>query len=176
LNIVTLCTGNVARSVMLGYMLTTIAEATEEEWQIRTAGTHVTEGSAMSSRTRDALLQIDELGDHRYGSHRSHQLTAADTEWADVILCAEVDNVKFVRANFEDFADKAVQLAHFVRYAPLDGDVTAKLRAASTHDSTEEFNVADPAGGDQAIYDACARQLWDLAQAFALIVGDDRLR
>jgi hypothetical protein len=33
--------------------------------------------------------------------------------------------------------------------------------------------VADPAGGSQATYDACARHLWELAQAFALIVDDD---
>src|ERR1700690_2035785 len=123
LNIVTLCTGNVARSVMLGYMLTTIAESTGEEWHIRTAGTHVTEGAAMSGRTRDALIRIDELGGHRYGAHRSHQLTGADAEWADVILCAESDNVRYVRATYATNADKAVQLAQFVRFAPLDGDI-----------------------------------------------------
>jgi protein-tyrosine-phosphatase len=156
LNIVTLCTGNVARSVMLGYMLTTIAESTGEEWVIRTAGTHATEGAGMSARTRDALLKIDELGDHRYGAHRSHQMTGADAEWADVILCAESDNANYVRTTYATNADKAVQLALFVRFATLD-----------------EFNVADPAGGDQATYDECARHLWELAQAFALLVGDD---
>jgi protein-tyrosine-phosphatase len=34
LNIVTLCTGNVARSVMLGYMLTTLAEASGVERRV----------------------------------------------------------------------------------------------------------------------------------------------
>jgi protein-tyrosine-phosphatase len=174
LNIVTLCTGNVARSVMLGFMLTTIAESTGSEWRIRSAGTHVTEGAAMSARTRDALLKIDELGDHRYGAHRSHQLTDVDAAWADVILCAEVDNVSFVRARHASEANKAVQLAQFVRFAPLDGDLVSRLRVTNTHEAAEEFNVADPAGGDQVTYDDCARQLWDLAQAFALIVGDDR--
>jgi protein-tyrosine-phosphatase len=172
LNIVTLCTGNVARSVMLGYMLTTIAEAAGAEWHIRTAGTHVTEGSAMSSRTRDALLKIEELGDHRYGAHRSHQLVEADTAWAQIILAAEADNVKFVRANFTPYADKTVQLRQFVRFAPLEGDFNMQLGFALARDPSAEFNVADPAGGDQATYDACARQLWELAQAFALIVGE----
>jgi protein-tyrosine-phosphatase len=175
LNIVTLCTGNVARSVMLGYILTTIAESTGTEWYIRTAGTHVTEGSAMSARTRDALLKIEELGDHRYGAHRSHQLDQADTEWADVILGAEADNVKFVRANFATNADKAVQLAQFVRFAPLDGNFDAQLRAASSHEPSPDFDVEDPAGADQLTYDACARQLWNLAQAFALLVGAERV-
>jgi protein-tyrosine-phosphatase len=170
LNIVTLCTGNVARSVMLGYMLTTLAEGTGEQWHVRTAGTHVTEGSAMSGRTRDALIKIEELGGHRYGAHRSHQLSDDDVAWADVILAAESSNVNFVRAAFPANADKAVLLAQFVRFAPLDGDVRVQLRSAQAHALSSDFDVVDPAGGDQASYDACARQLWELAQAFALIV------
>lgn len=156
---------------MLGYMLTTLAEATGEQWGVRTAGTHVTEGSAMSGRTRDALMKIEELGDQRYGAHRSHQLSDADAAWADVILAAEVDNENFVRANCSTHAEKAVQLARFVRYAPSESNFDAQLRAARSHEPSAEFDVGDPAGGDQATYDACARQLWDLAQAFALIVG-----
>jgi len=170
LKVVTLCTGNVARSVMLGYMLSTIAESTGQAWHLRTAGTHVTEGSAMSGRTRDALLKIEGLGDHRYGAHRSHQLTQADCEWSDVILAAEADNVNYVRANFPSFAMRAVQLAQLVRFAPTGGDIHAALRVLSTHDPSTQFNVADPAGADQVTYDACARELWELAQAFALIV------
>jgi len=172
LNIVTLCTGNVARSVMLGYMLTSMADATGERWHVRSAGTHVTEGAPMSGRTRDALLKIEELGDHRYGAHRSHQLVDADAEWADVILAAEVDNVNFVRANFAPFANKTIQLAQFVRCAPPGSDLGSQLRTALTHDPSTEFNVDDPAGGDQATYDACARQLWELTQTFALLVSD----
>jgi protein-tyrosine-phosphatase len=170
LNIVTLCTGNVARSVMLGYMLTTISETKGEEWRIRTAGTHVTEGSAMSGRTRDALRHIKELGNHRYGAHRSHQLNADDVEWADIILAAEADNVKFVRTNFESHSPKAVQLAQFVRFAPPEDVLDQQLRAAYSDELSKELDVDDPAGGDQATYDACARKLWVLAQAFALIV------
>ena len=173
LNIVTLCTGNVARSVMLGYMLTTIADATGESWTIRTAGTHVTEGAGMSSRTRDALLKIDELAGHRYGAHRSHQLTDDDAKWADLILCAEVDNVNYVRTRHASYADKAVQLGQFVRFAPLDVDLDAQLGATRSHELSADYNVTDPAGGDQVAYDECARHLWELAQTFALLVGND---
>lgn len=173
MNIVTLCTGNVARSVMLGYMLTTIADANGEDWTVRSAGTHVAEGSGMSSRTRDALLKIDELSGHRYGAHRSHQLTDDDAAWADVILCAELDNVNYVRVHHTTHADKAVPLAQFVRFASLDGDLDAQLGATRSHEASANFNVADPAGGDQAAYDECARYLWELAQAFALLVGNE---
>jgi|HubBroStandDraft_2_1064218.scaffolds.fasta_scaffold185279_2 protein-tyrosine-phosphatase len=174
LNILTLCTGNVARSVMLGYMLTTLAESTGQEWNIRTAGTHVAEGSAMSGRTREALMKVEELGDHRYGAHRSHQISDADCEWADVILAAEADNVRYVRAVLAASADKAIQLAQFDRYALPNRSFDEQLREAVAHEPSVELDVVDPAGGDQATYDACARQLWNLAQTFALIVREGR--
>ncbi|HEY5121742.1 MAG TPA: hypothetical protein VII84_09230 [Acidimicrobiales bacterium] len=173
LNVVTLCTGNVARSVMLGYMLTTIAEASGQGWKVRTAGTHVTEGSAMSGRTRDALLGIAELGEHHYGAHRSHQLDASDAAWADVILATEAGHVDYVRRNLAAHADKVVQLHQFVRHAPLDAAFEVQLAQVSSMEPESRFDVADPAGGDQATYDACAQQLWELAQAFALLVAFD---
>jgi protein-tyrosine-phosphatase len=173
LNIVTLCTGNVARSVMLGYMLSAIAEESGEQWSVRTAGTLVAEGSAMSSRTRAALLGIDGLGERRYGAHRSHQINEDDVEWADVILASEADHVRYVRAQFDDANSKTVQLVQFVRRAPIDVSFADQLAAVSDLDPSPAFDVVDPAGGDQAVYDACASQLWDLAKAFALLVGED---
>ena len=129
----------------------------------------------MSSRTRAALMRVEGLGDHRYGAHRSHQLIAADAEWAHVILTAEADNVNFVRTNFAQYGDKAVQLALFVRYAPIEGNFDDKLRVAKDRDPSKEFDVDDPAGGNQETYDACARRLWDLAQAFRHFVGETRV-
>jgi protein-tyrosine-phosphatase len=169
LKILTLCTGNVSRSVMLGYMLTTIAEASGEDWQVRTAGTHVVEGSSMSGRTRDALLSIDELGSLHYGAHRSHQLIAVDVSWADVILASEADHVNFVKRSFDD-NNKAVQVAQFVRCAPLDLEIGDQLAQVASLGPSPEFDIADPAGGDQRAYNACAKRLWELSQAFATLV------
>jgi protein-tyrosine phosphatase len=175
LNIVTLCTGNVARSVMLGYMLTSLAESNGEPWRIRTAGTHVVEGSAMSSRTRDALLGIDELTEHHFSAHRSHQLDELDVSWADVILASEAGHVDYVRVNFPAHGARAVQLHQFVRHAPLEGPLETQLASVASMDPSPEFDVVDPAGGDQAAYDACAQQLWELAQVFALLVAGEAL-
>lgn len=173
MKIVTLCTGNVARSVMLGYMLTTLAEAAGESWQIRTAGTHVIEGSAVSARTRDALLGVEELGEHHYSAHRSHQLNGDDVAWADVVLASEAGHVNYVRSNFPAHAAKAVQLHQFVRYATLDAPFSTQLAAVSSMDPEPGLDVADPAGGDAASYAACANELWELAQVFATLVSDD---
>lgn len=172
LKIVTLCTGNVARSVMLGYMLTTISEANGFDWQVRSAGTHVIEGSSMSGRTREALTRIDELGAHHYGAHRSHQLSADDVTWAEVILTSEADQVRFVQRNFPGHGHKAVQLAQFVRLAPLEGPFASQLEVVAHVAPSFEMDIADPAGGDQSTYDACASLLWELSQVFATLVAE----
>jgi len=169
LNIVTLCTGNVARSVMLGYMLTTLGEASGEDWRVRSAGTHVIEGSAMSGRTRDALLGLEDLGAHRYNAHRSHQLSAEDVDWADVILTSEAAHVHFVRAMFADGARKSVQLHQFVRHAALDEPFETQLALVAALEPSDDLDVTDPAGGDQVDYNNCAAELWELAQVFALV-------
>jgi protein-tyrosine-phosphatase len=171
--IVTLCTGNVARSVMLGYMLTTLAKANGYNWQIRTAGTHVVEGSAMSARTRDALLALEDVGEHHYGAHRSHQLSGEDVAWADVILTSEANHVNFVRTNFRDGAPKAVSFQQFLRDAPLDESLEEQIHFVASQPPLQIFDVRDPAGGDQAAYNECAAQLWEMAQVFATIVGED---
>lgn len=157
---------------MLGYMLGTLAESNGMHWRLRSAGTHVIEGSAMSGRTREALLSIDELGIHHYNAHRSHQLDEEDVEWANVLLCAEADHVKFVHRHFGAHENKAVSLGQFVRFAPLDIPFAEQLAAVVAMEPDASFDVADPAGGDQAAYRACANELWELAQAFATIVVD----
>lgn len=170
MRILTLCTGNVARSVMLGYMLTTLAEAEGVSWQVRTAGTLCVEGSAMSSRTLAALTKIDELGEHHYQAHRSHQVDADDVAWADIILTSEADHVSYMRRQFPDAISTTVQLHQFVRFAELDGPLDERLATVIELGPDERFDVRDPAGGDQATYDACAQQLWELAQAFTTLV------
>jgi protein-tyrosine-phosphatase len=164
--ILTLCTGNVARSVMLAYMLGDLAEASGFTWHVRSAGTHAIEGLAMSSRTRDALLSIPDLGDHRYGQHRSHQVTADDCRWADVILAAEFAHVSYVRENV-DAGVAATTLGHFVAHAPVEVTLRDQLVALDAVEIDDELDVVDPAGGDQLDYDRCACHLWSLAQGFA---------
>jgi protein-tyrosine-phosphatase len=155
---------------MLGYMLTTISDANGAGWAIRTAGTHVAGGTAMSSRTREALLRIPELGDHRYGGHRGHQLTRDDVEWADVILASEALHVLFVRLNYPEAAAKSVSFSQFIRSAPIDESLVDQISFVSSLDPDSAFDVDDPAGQDQFAYDECARTLWEMAQVFATLV------
>jgi protein-tyrosine-phosphatase len=132
------------------------------------------EGSAMSSRTRDALLRVDGLGDHHFGTHRSRQLTFADVSWADALLTSEASQVRYVRTNFGD-ATKSVALGQFLREAPLDVSFEEQVQFVASLEPLDYFDVTDPAGKDQVAYDECAAQLWEMAQAFATLVADEPL-
>jgi protein-tyrosine-phosphatase len=173
LRILTLCTGNVARSAMLAHMLTGLSEANGSNWSVRSAGTHVTEGSAISSRTKQALQSIGDLGEQNFGLHRSHQLNLEDAQWADVILAAEAANVSYVNTHFPADAHKTVTLLQFLRRAPLDASFAEQLQYASAVAPDVALDVVDPAGKDQAAYDECADQLWLMAQAFSTLLSDD---
>ena len=156
---------------MLGYMLTTVADVNGENWHLRTAGTHVVEGSAMSSRTRDALLAIDELRAHNFNRHRSHQLGEPDVSWADIILASEVANVNFVRAQFPLSAHKCVQFQLLVRAARAGSSAVELLAPLVDRDPVAQFDIVDPAGGDQAVYQQVAQQLWALSKEFAVLAA-----
>ena len=171
LRIVTLCSGNVARSVMLASMLEALGPESGHPLEVRSAGTHAVEGASISARTRDALLAIDELALPSPNAHRSHQLELADLEWADVVLAAEADQVQFTRREFPACALSCCALGQFVREAPLDEPWSTQVAVVSANDPDSAFDVADPAGGDQAVYDECARQLFELAQIFLTVLS-----
>jgi len=155
---------------MLGFMFATIAQDRGLDWSVRTAGTHAIEGSTMSSRTRDALLSIPELGEHRYSAHRSHQVTASDIARADVVLGAEASNVTFTRHLAPDEATRVVQVRQFTQNAPHGVALDEQLAAVAALALDPRLDVDDPAGADQGVYDEVAGSLWQLAQEFATLI------
>ncbi len=60
-DLLVVCTGNAARSVMAGFMLEYLSEAGGLGLRVATAGTHAMDGRPMSMRTRAALAGIREL-------------------------------------------------------------------------------------------------------------------
>ena len=172
--IVTLCTGNAARSVMAGVMLEQLAEHEGAAVEIVTAGTHVVEGQPMGMRTKQALVALGELDTDGLGRHRSHQLTDEDCLWADLIVAMEADHVAYVRARHSHAGAKTATIHRLVTVLPatsgaVDGQVAALgLEGA---DLLDDRDVLDPAGGEQVDYDECAAELFELCQVLIALVA-----
>jgi protein-tyrosine-phosphatase len=150
--LLTLCTGNAARSVMAGAMLAAMPI------RIVTAGTHVVEGQPMSRRTREALTVVG----FRADGHRSHQITDRDVESAAVILAMAGEHVAYVRRTYPDAAAKTATIKRLCRDLPDTGEPLAVrlalLRLADLPLEAWE-DVEDPAGGEDEVYLSCAKEL-----------------
>ena len=178
MKILTLCTANVARSVMLAYMLGALGDAEGRQWELRSAGTHAREDVAMSARTRRALESLGDLAtlpERDFSLHRTHQVTAPDVAWADIVLAMEADHVRYLERLNEPLAARTVTCGQFVRTAPLDVDLAAQIAIVRAQGLNDAFDVDDPGDGDDERYAECALELWSIAQALSVVVSDDAL-
>ena len=96
-DVLVLCTGNAARSVMAGYMLEYLAEAGRVGLPVTTAGTHTVDGQPMGLRTRAALVADRPRSTVPVARHRSRQLEARELAAADLVVAMEADHVRYVR-------------------------------------------------------------------------------
>ena len=162
-----LCTGNAARSVMAGFMLDHLAQGRPDPLHVVTAGTHTIDGQPMGMRTRTALTRIPELADTDFRRHRSRQVYRPDFERAELVVVMEADHVRFVRRQFADFADKTAMLRRLCEdLPPAPPDLAARVAGLdlAAVEVVDTDDVLDPAGHDGDVYEKVVDELWGLCQ------------
>ncbi|MEY2398293.1 MAG: protein arginine phosphatase [Actinomycetota bacterium] len=155
------CTGNAARSVMAGAVLSHMGGA-----RVVTAGTMVVEGLPMSWRTRHALQELGVT----VPAHRSRQLSDADARDADVIVCFETFHVAYVRRTHPEAAAKTATIRRLVRDLPsTSGTLSERVARLDLDKVTLEDweNVEDPAGGELDVVVSCAQDVAALVDELA---------
>jgi protein-tyrosine-phosphatase len=169
-----LCTGNAARSVMAGFMFDALGKGRPAApLHVVTAGTHTIDGQPMGLRTRTALSRLPELADADFRRHRSRQVHGVDLVHADVVVVMEADHVRFVRRQFPDAAAKTATIRHLCTNLALPPPALG-ARVASLHLQAVELDdsqdVLDPAGHEADVYAACVDELWGLCQTLITLV------
>ena len=167
-DLLVLCTGNAARSVMAGFMLEHLRDGRPgEPLRVVTAGTHTIDGQPMGVRTRTALSRIPELAGTDYRRHRSRQVHGADLVHAELVVVMEADHVRFVRRRFPDAAHKTATIrrlcADLASPPPSLAERVSALELADVEVSDDE-DVMDPAGHEADVYAACVDELWGLCR------------
>jgi hypothetical protein len=51
-------------------------------------------------------------------------------------------------------------------------DLRDQVRSVALESADPGFDVADPAGGDQTVYDNCADQLWEMSRTLVGLIGE----
>ncbi len=153
---VSLCTGNAARSVMAGVLL---AEHVPH-LNLTTSGTHVIEGLPMSWRTADAIKSLGLEVPH----HRSRQATDEELDRADLVIGAAVEHVRWMRRVHPRAATVTGTLKRLARDLAPAGGVSFAERVRSLQLDSVELDadwedVIDPAGGDADVFVSTAQEI-----------------
>lgn len=167
--VVFICTGNAARSVMAGAAL----RAHLPHWEVSTSGTLVVEGQPMSERTR-AALEAEGLA---APLHRSRQARQDDLESAALVVALAPEHVQWVRRNHPTIAARTGTLRRLASELDRDDAPLAERVARLGLDQVELQHweeIVDPGGGNTEQFKACAREVSSLVTKLAERLDTER--
>lgn len=140
--------------------------------EVASAGILAIENLPASRRVEAALNKYDLSA----VGHRSHQLSQADTSWADLIVGFEVAHIKYVRKNFEDAAHKTATLRLLIGDDLLGSQTQTKIKQTQIFDFVfdlgeisyldQNLEVDDPDRGGDIEMQKCADQISGLIDSF----------
>jgi protein-tyrosine phosphatase len=163
LHVVSLCTGNAARSVMAGVLLAEHVPGLV----VTTSGTHVIEGMPMSWRTRDAIVGLG----LEVPAHRSRQATVDELDRADLVIALACEHVMWMRRVHPAAAPRTGTLQRLARdLGAGDEPFAARVGALGLESVALEpawEDVRDPAGGDVDVFHDTAREIAELVHRLA---------
>jgi len=152
-DVLVLCTGNAARSVMTAASLT----ARRPDLVVRTAGTLVVDGQPMSVRTRTAIEQVG----HPLPRHASRQVEPVHLDESTLVLGLAPEHVEWVRRTHPAAASRTVTLKRLVRDLPDQPTLEAQVATMRLDEVALEpwEEVVDPGGGETDVFVACAQEI-----------------
>ena len=160
-DVLILCTGNAARSVMAATSLS----ARRPDLDVATGGTLVVDGQPMSIRTRAAIEGVGLT----IPRHASRQVHPPDLDDATLVVALAPEHVEWVRRSHPPAAARTLTLRRLVRDLPSADTLADQVAALDAHalelEAWEE--VVDPGGGEAAVFAACAREIDDLVHQLA---------
>ncbi len=159
-----LCTGNAARSVIAGAALSQLVPSVS----VRTAGTLTIDGQPMSWRTKAA---IEHVGVTVPIAHRSRQVEAGDLDRATLVVAMAPEHVQWVRREHPAASPRTATLRRLSRDLPLVAGPSLAARVAALDLASVALEpweeIEDPAGGDAEDFVACATAIVALVDALA---------
>ncbi|WP_276569120.1 low molecular weight protein arginine phosphatase [Insulibacter thermoxylanivorax] len=177
MRILFVCTGNTCRSPMAEAIFNHMAKQAGIAAEARSVGVAALTGTPMSDKSQKALKDRGISAEHR-----SKLLSEEDIAWADLILTMTIGHKRAVIEQYPDAIDKVYALKEYTRddlelrrhleereslIAGMQLSIAAnqplderdKERLLELEQLLPNFDIADPFGGDQRVYDHCAVEI-----------------